>query len=885
VRVARTDTGIAQDSPAVRRKTHPAEQLPHTVRTVKRSLPMRVAPIPGEALESWLAALAVRMDATWGELLDAVLPTGADGMAAIHRGGVLTTGLTDEERQTISAATGLGAADLDSMTLTGSYGAPLITTDRRTGRARTPWGLVYRQRYCPLCMKARPGRRKLEWLLPWTFACVQHRCFLADSCPQCTQQQSASDWLARRRYPHPDRCDRLGKDFAAPRRCTARLSKTHPDRLQEKHPVLSMQHRLTELLAAQTVDAGVYHVFPVSAEQLLVDVHVLGNWITRAPNLVKLIGLFDGRVTDHRIGLWGRRLSVPPIPGRADDSYTGVASAERIALASPAAWVGAGVTAALSVLMQHSLDRAAHTLRAVMPSVVTRELRYHQRRSGVVHSPVVTAVDLKARAADFPVLQQLRYRTITDLPRLPDTARYAPTSAMLHCVPTLFWPEWAFRLDTADLPWNTARQVMSRLLLTIGCTMAEHNLRRHLRSSVNSQRLALAANDLRRHPQWTAIITALLRLHEHLQNNPAPIDYQRRRTLNYDDLLPEPQWTQLVANEGFRTAPTTAAAARLWLTEKLSGAPVTGAPLSCPGQCGDRVRGTLTPELVSNLNTVCVDYLRGHGICDEPITWVPPLSLLEDLSLPGAPPDVIDPLVIHSMLATGLGVPAVARRLGVCTWKVRYQLEEHPMPSTMRATRHGQNLQGRSRITAREFVRVVLPEPEMRDLYQRQGLSFDQIAAQLNVPGTLDWLSWVVSGLADEYGIRRRPPRGASLGNRRAGPGVGNRAPRSVAPSDPQIMRLYTALSVEPQQIPVKMRGEKAWVRVQSFIDIAQYRDLSSAANALGYSCSWASCLVSRLEADLDHVLIERAVSCRQPMSLTPFGKRLLRAAAHIDDR
>ena len=89
---------------------------------------------------------------------------------------------------------------------------------------------------------------------------------------------------------------------------------------------------------------------------------------------------------------------------------------------------------------------------------------------------------------------------------------------------------------------------------------------------------------------------------------------------------------------------------------------------------------------------------------------------------------------------------------------MRYQLEEHPMPATMRAARRGQNLPGRSRITAREFVGVVLPEPQLRDLYQRQGLSFDQIAAQLNAPGTLDWLSWVVSGLADEYGIRRRPP-------------------------------------------------------------------------------------------------------------------------------
>ena len=71
-------------------------------------LPVRVEPMPGEALESWLAALATRMDATWGELLDAVLPTGVNGIAASYRGAVLTTGLRDEERQAISAATDLG---------------------------------------------------------------------------------------------------------------------------------------------------------------------------------------------------------------------------------------------------------------------------------------------------------------------------------------------------------------------------------------------------------------------------------------------------------------------------------------------------------------------------------------------------------------------------------------------------------------------------------------------------------------------------------------------------------------------------------------------------------------------------------------------------------
>lgn len=704
MRVKRTNSGLAPDPLAARRDRQSRGQLPATASTAKRLLPVRVEPMPGEALESWLAALATRMDATWGELLDAVLPTGVNGIAASYRGAVLTTGLRDEERQAISAATGLSPAELDSMTLTGRYGAPLVTTDQRTGRARTPWGLIYRQRYCPLCLKARPGRRKLEWFLPWMFVCGEHRCFLADSCPGCTQQQTVFYWFARRLYPRPERCDRLIRSDTAPYRCTARLSRTHPDKLRQGHRVLTMQYRLTELLAAQTINAGVYLRAPVSPEQLLIDLHVLGNWLVRTPHLIELITLFGGRPTDHEIGVWGRRLSLPPVPGQPGDNDAGTASTERIALNAPAAWVGAGVTAALSVLMQPSLDEAGQALRAAVPSITTRELRYRRRKSGIVHSPAVTGVELKARAADFTVLQQLRFRTITELPRLPDTGRHARMNAMLHVVPTLFWPEWAFRLGIEVLAWGTARQVMSRLLLTIGSTMAEHRMRRHLRDTVRIERLTRITDGLRGLPRWSSITTALLRLHEHLQANPPPIDYQRRRTLNYDKLLPEAQWTHLVADEGFRSAPTTATAARLWLTEQLSGAPVHENPLKCPGECSDRMRGTLTSSLIKNLDAISVEYLRSQGVSQEPTTWVPPLSLLDGLSLPGVPAEMIKPNKIHDLLATGLTIPAVARRLEVSVWKVRYQIEHHPMPATMAASRPPKKIKGRIELKAGERI-------------------------------------------------------------------------------------------------------------------------------------------------------------------------------------
>ena len=705
MRVKRTDSGLTQDPLAAGRDER-CQGQPRASATNKRSLPMWVEPIPGEALESWLAAMATRMDATWGELLDAVLPTCVDGTAASYRGAVLTTSLTAQERQAISAATTLDEGQLDSMTLAGRYGAPLITTDSRTGRARTPWGLIYRQRYCPLCLKARPGRRKLEWLLPWMFICVEHRCFLVDACPQCAQLQTVFDWFARRLYPHPDRCDRLVRTSTPPHRCPARLARARPDKLREGHCVLSMQQRLTELLAMPTVDEGVYHRAPVRPEQLLIDLHVLGNWIVKTPQVPELIQVFGGRPTAHEVGKWVHRLSFPALPGQPGSHQAGMPSTDRIALKAPAAWVAAGVTAALVVLMQPSLHEAEEALRTAMPSIGTRELRFRRRKSGIVSSPAVNAMMVKAKVADLTVVQQLRYRTTTDLPQLPHTVRYAGMNPMFHAVPTLFWQEWAFCLDIEGWMWGVTRQLWSRLLVTIGCTMAEHRMKRLLRSTVGAQSVAQFAEGLRTLPYWDSIVAALYRIHQHLQANPPPIDYQRRRMLNYGGLLPEAQWNHLVAEEGFRSSPPTAEAAQLWLTEQLSGAPVATGSLHDRIASTDRVRGTLTPNLVKKLDAVALEHLESQGISGEPTTWEPPLSVLDGVSLPGVPAKAIEPQKIHNLLAAGLTIPDAARTLGVSKWKVRYQIERHPMPADLVASRPPKRIKGRTAIRDGERIQL-----------------------------------------------------------------------------------------------------------------------------------------------------------------------------------
>ena len=68
-----------------------------------RTLPIRLAPIEGEALDSWLEALAHRAHTAFGDLLSAVGLDPYHGMGT----GAWIVQLTTDEAAVISAATGL----------------------------------------------------------------------------------------------------------------------------------------------------------------------------------------------------------------------------------------------------------------------------------------------------------------------------------------------------------------------------------------------------------------------------------------------------------------------------------------------------------------------------------------------------------------------------------------------------------------------------------------------------------------------------------------------------------------------------------------------------------------------------------------------------------
>lgn len=158
-------------------------------------LPIAVAPLPGEALESWIAAYARRVHTTGNGLIAHV---GLGGSRIAH----MALRLEGHEAATLERATGVSRQALTAMTLEPHDGLAIaITPGRRALASRFPIGRfgAGRARYCPQCLARDQGRGPVIWRLPWSSACPLHRVLLLDFCPAC--HRPPRPWNARRLGP------------------------------------------------------------------------------------------------------------------------------------------------------------------------------------------------------------------------------------------------------------------------------------------------------------------------------------------------------------------------------------------------------------------------------------------------------------------------------------------------------------------------------------------------------------------------------------------------------------------------------------------------------------------------------------------------------------
>ncbi|MCI4674058.1 hypothetical protein [Candidatus Mycolicibacterium alkanivorans] len=207
-----------------------------------------------------------------------------------------------------------------------------------------------------------------------------------------------------------------------------------------------------------------------------------------------------------------------------------------------------------------------------------------------------------------------------------------------------------------------------------------------------------------------------------------PIDYARRRHLDYRGLLPDELWSEICQSTlitpgaGFKADIT-----RSVLFERLSGLPAIRSPFAVnSNEFRSKAAAFprfLTPDFTARLDEACRQFLDDHDLTEEPATWHPPLDLLGGLDLPGGDPSNIDITELHRLVrAENLAFTDIADQLGTTIDAVRHILELHPAPVQLTPS------QRQSRGIPFAAVKMQLPKPTLVDLYQHQRLSLDQIA-------------------------------------------------------------------------------------------------------------------------------------------------------------
>ncbi|MFF2861778.1 TniQ family protein [Streptomyces rubiginosohelvolus] len=868
-----------------------------------RTLPIRMPPLAGEALDSWLEALAGRLDAQLGDVLRHLgLPV--RDRSGNHLRGIpsdWTILLNEHQIAAITRASGLDEQIVRGMTLAHfDSRAVSINFERRYVNRRVLWGRGSGSRFCPDCLRETGGRWQLFWRLGWAFACPRHGCLLADCCPQCERiprQRPRSG----RVVPHLGVCGNpaANDDSLVSGGCGFDLSQTRTLRLPAAHPVLGAQEMLINVIETDIADFGAYALDSQPSRAALADVRAIGGRV-----------LADLPAHDIR--------SLVPAD-IAEDYYTvdpgsplARRAVERPGFMAPprAVSTAVAVSIALRVLGQSDVHRAGTELRGLLEAM--REEVWQISATSIDSwgrglSPVLGAVNLAALAPSLRPSEHLRYRTPTAMPRFPKrTVREIEDRA--RKVPSMFWPSWTVRLTPPDGVYpRILAPVLAAALLVVDSKVRLEDAAEHLGSVTDSIGISRILQVLDDQPHWSDSVAALVRLSDHLDATEVPIDYQRRRRLDYSQLLPHEHWrdicrrTGALPGNGLRER-----VVRCQLFQRISGLPAESAPdHSSINEARFRAEAARfatiqTPDLAQALAEEACTFLAAHGIHDEPVTWQPPLTLLSGLALPGPDLDGIDVAQLHQFVRQHKSpVRHAAETFGTNIEVIRLVLDEQPAPA-LPPTETIAKATGLIRFKARQEV----PKETFTSLYLDEHRSLQQIAEHTG------FSRQTLSALAREYGIpiRDGPQDYKRRGTierawlieqyvvrRRTLPDLARETGMSTAnmarwahihkiPLRPRgggshktALKVTSQTASTPAILRKALTSAFAWQRLERFAAASSYPTIGEAAKALSIHPSALVIQINRLERDLGKTLLERAVRGRA-MKLTSFGKKIVAA-------
>lgn len=321
-----------------------------------RTLPVRVAPLDEEGLDSWLESFAYCLDARWDELLAAVGVLNRRGCGASQVLARAVIVPTASQIDVICQATGVAAAGVEAMTL-----VPWISG--HVSRQRSASMRVPGSRFCPLCLNERGGRWRVWWRLRWAIVCLTHHCFLADRCWCCGGLQRLSP-RAPGDVPRLGRCASWLWCSSCAGRCSADLAHACSTFASCDDSSIFVQRSILSVLRSGWVTDGIYAAAPVRAEVFVQDLRLLGAWIVRIAGP----GELSARISD---AVWRCYLGAADPLRFAPSSFGQRVAGSRVSSDALAACVAA------PILLASDAAAAAEELRWLASSIHGRGLPLH----------------------------------------------------------------------------------------------------------------------------------------------------------------------------------------------------------------------------------------------------------------------------------------------------------------------------------------------------------------------------------------------------------------------------------------------------------------------------------------------------------------------------
>ncbi|WP_240439425.1 TniQ family protein [Streptomyces europaeiscabiei] len=621
-----------------------------------RTLPIRLPPLPGEALDSWLGAIMHRSSIN---LRDLLIAAGPPFPARTDHTPDYTTYLTAEEADRLSHITGTDTRLLHAMTLRRYDGYALALHDtRRVVRRVRLWGRGIGSRYCPRCLAEGAGRWPLRWRLTWSIACTRHQVLLAHACPVCG------------RWPH-------------------------------RRPSISHQVNLHECSAradngrACRADLTQSETIPLPPDSMVLDAQ---EWINGLLSRIE-VGDDDPYLHDAftDVTAIAARSLLRAEPGDFTDCGPQIEQARQrhgnSALYAPvdAAVIAGPVTVAVGIVRSPLAEAAFAAIRtlvdrevAVMPKGPTEQIR-----RGITRLASANLEQQFWRAADphLATGPRLRYRTCTARPSVPKRRDHT-VIMRTHSLPQLLWPDWALLLFPPQTNlagrynYHFWRAALAAAVMLPGWWQQRYDLATSLLHGNRPLPLGQLLPKLA--PADTDLPTAICLLAEYLDQHPAPIDYARRRKLKGNDLLPEAIWIDIRHRTG--TPPDDQyrlPAVRRYLYQRMTGSDLYSPSGSLNLDSAGKTQNLpiiLTPSLLAALDEHAAHYLTSHGI-HEPVTWSPPLALVDHLDLSGRDMPLPDTEHASKLIRSHLSPPAAASALGTSLEHLRNAFEpRNPAP-------------------------------------------------------------------------------------------------------------------------------------------------------------------------------------------------------------